>query len=52
MDIDEKRIHSGNKCGSQFCIICKKIEPENKLLLCQACNFNLVHVACAKIELN
>ena len=51
LKIDENIINPGKKTDSIFCVLCKKTEPINQLLLCQSCKFNLVHIGCAKIAL-
>ena len=37
---------------SNKCLICKKSEPINKLLICKFCKFNLTHIECVNIELS
>jgi hypothetical protein len=37
---------------SNKCLICKKSESINKLLICKFCKFNLAHIECADIELS
>ena len=41
---------SKDKLDSRCCIKCKKIESNNKLLLCYSCKYNLTHIECAKLE--
>ena len=49
-NIEQNDISNQHKSDSTYCIICKKSEPVNRLLICSICKFNLVHIQCANIE--
>lgn len=40
------------KTFTKLCVICKKGNNENQLLLCPICRFNLTHLKCAGINSN
>ena len=49
-NIRQNEIKKEYNSDSTFCIICKKSEPVNRLLICSICKFNLVHIQCANLE--
>ena len=50
LKINSSIIQNKEPNDSVFCLVCKKTEPCNQLLLCKNCRYNLVHIKCQKLE--